>query len=346
MLQNLIEHLIAQHPLSSEQIAAAVVGLVNSEIGVDLKADFLTALAQKGETVDEISGFAGELRKLSVQPPVSAEIRSREILDVCGTGGDRLNTFNISTTVALVAAAAGVLVAKHGNRAITSQSGSADVLEELGVPINLTPEQAMIALESHNFAFFLAANYHPAFKHIGPARRLCAEKGQRTIFNFLGPLLNPVRPSAQLLGVARADLCEPVAGVLQALGVRRAMVVSGDAGEGRWLDELSTLGETTIAEFYQSRAMASSRMNPADFFLNPARLEDLAGGDRKQNAQIIRVILSGEERGAKRDAVLLNAGAALFVAATTKSISEGMELAAELIDSGVVSRKLTEICNG
>ncbi len=346
MLQNLIEQLTAQHSLDPAQIIGAVGCLVDPEVLVDTKADFLTALARKGETVGEIGGFAGELRKLSVQPVMSQKMRDGEILDVCGTGGDRLNTFNISTTVALLAAAAGVVVAKHGNRAITSQSGSADVLEELGIQINLTPDQAIDALERHNFAFFLAANYHPAFKHIGPARRLCAERGQRTIFNFLGPLLNPVRPSAQLLGVARADLCGSVAEVLQGLGIRRAMVVSGDAGEGRWLDEFSTLGDTHITEFYQSRAMSSSVVAPQDFLMNPAQLGDLAGGDRSQNARILRAILSGEERGPKRDAVLLNAGAALFVAAKTKSILEGIDLAAELIDSGSAIKKLNQICSG
>ncbi len=341
-----MEQMTAQQALNPEQIVVAVQGLVDPEISVELKASFLSALANKGETVEEISVFASELRKLSIQPILPVELRNREILDVCGTGGDRLNTFNISTTVSLVAAASGLVVAKHGNRAITSQSGSADVLEELGVPINLTPEQAVRSLQEHNFAFFLAVNYHPAFKHIGPARRLCAERSQPTIFNFLGPLLNPVQPSAQLLGVARAGLCLPVAGVLQSLGVRRGMVVSGNAGENRWLDELSTLGETTIAEFYQDRAMSLSTVDPNDFGLERSQLEDLAGGDRRHNAQILRAILSGEERGPKREAVLLNAGAALFVGAKTRSIVEGIECAAEVIDSGAATKKLAELCRG
>src|SRR5258706_4068509 len=184
------------------------------------------------------------------------------MLKVCGTGGDRLNTFNISTTVALVCAAAGVAVAKHGNRAITSQAGSADELEALGIRIDLVPAEAARSLQERNFAFFFAPNYHPAFKHLCPARKLCAERGQRTIFNFLGPLLNPVRPSAQLVGVPRPDLCQPLARVLQSIGVRHGMVVCGEVQEaeskvqgpegrgpeGRFLDELSTLGDTTVAE--------------------------------------------------------------------------------------------------
>src|ERR1051325_8835024 len=166
---------------------------------------------------------------------------------VCGTCGDRLNTFNISTTVAIICAAAGIAVAKHGNRAITSQAGSADVLEVLGIKIDLPPAEAARSLRERNFAFFFAPNYHPAFKHIAPARKLCADRGQRTIFNFLGPLLTPAQPSAQLVGVPRPELCEPLARVLQSLGVRRGMVVSGQVPGGadgvRYMDELSTLGD-------------------------------------------------------------------------------------------------------
>ena len=277
--------------------------------------------------------------------PLDAETRAREILDVCGTGGDRLNTFNISTTVALVAAAAGVTVAKHGNRAITSQAGSADVLEALGIPVELTPEQAAASLREHQFAFFFAQKFHPAFRHIAPARKLCAERGQRTIFNFLGPLLNPAQPTAQLVGVPRPELCEPIARVLQALGVRRAMVVCGfvephqDAASAH-LDELSTLGETHLAEFYQERGFTASVLAREQFPLQPATLVDLAGGNSAANAEIIRRLLSGVERGPKRDAVLLNAAAALFVAGKTKSMTEGWELAGDVIDSGRARRKL------
>src|SRR6185295_6881748 len=208
-----------------------VAHLADELVLAETKAGFLSALARKGETVEEIAAFARELRARSVQPTLDAETRSREILDVCGTGGDRLNTFNISTTVALIVASAGVTVAKHGNRAITSQAGSADVLEALGVRIDLTPDEAALLLREHGFAFFFAPNYHPAFRHIGPARKLCAERGQRTIFNFLGPLLNPARPTAQLIDVPKPGLCEPIARVLQMLGVRRGMVVSGRVGD-------------------------------------------------------------------------------------------------------------------
>jgi anthranilate phosphoribosyltransferase len=339
VLQDLISQVSLVASLSDAQVSQAVSQLIDEQISVESKAGFLTALARRGETTSEIAAFARELRQKSILPPLDAETRQREILDVCGTGGDRLNTFNISTCVALVAASAGVIVAKHGNRAITSQSGSADVLEALGVPVDLSPEQAAQSLRDHQFAFFFAQKYHPAFKHINPARKFCAERGQRTIFNFLGPLLNPARPTAQLVGVPSAQLCEPIARVLQSLGVRRGMVVSGRVGAGS-LDELSTLGENTVAEFYQDRGFSVSSTSPEDFQFQPATLADLAGGDRHTNARIVREILAGTERGPKRDAVLLNAGAALFVAGKARSVTEGLSLAAELIESGSAAAKL------
>lgn len=330
-----------------------MIALIDEAVPASDKADFLTALARKGETTEEIGAFARELRARSVQPPLDEETRAREILDVCGTGGDRLNTFNISTTVAILVAAAKVTVAKHGNRAITSQAGSADVLAALGIRVDLTPAEAAGWLRERHFAFFFAPAYHPAFKHIAPARKLCAERGQRTIFNFLGPLLNPARPSAQLVGVARPGLCEPVARVLQSLGARRAMVVSGrvevaaGAAEGpRYLDELSTLGPNTIAEFYQDRGFAVAEVTPADFPLQPVVLEDLAGAGPAVNAEITRRILRGEERGPKRDAVLLNAAAGLFVAGRTRTMADGWDLAGELIDSGLAQAKLAELAGG
>ena len=325
----------------------AVGQLVDENISATLKAEFLTALARKGETIEDIAGFARELRDRSIAPTLDPQTRAREILDVCGTGGDRLGTFNISTTVAIVCAAAGVIVAKHGNRAITSQAGSADVLEALGVRIDLAPAEAAGSLRDHGFAFFFAPNYHPAFKHIAAARKLCAERGQRTIFNFLGPLLNPARPSAQLIGVPSPELCEPIARVLQSLGVRRGMVVCGKVSGAKGqvsgaasLDELSLLGPNTIAEFYQERGFACSTLAPEQFPLQPAELADLLGGDRAANAEIVRRILHGDERGPKRDAVLLNAGAALLVAGRVRSISEGWELAAKTIDGGQAQAKL------
>ena len=351
MLETLIKQLAAAQSLDEAQVHAAVELLADEKISPASKAEFLITLAQKGETPGEIAAFARALCEKSVPLPIENDWRhSREILDIVGTGGDRLGTFNISTTSAIVCAAAGVAVAKHGNRAVTSQAGSADVLEALGIRIDLTPEAAARSLREKNFAFFFAPNFHPAFKHIAPARKLCAERGQRTIFNFLGPLLNPARPSAMLVGVPRAELCEPLARVLQSLGVRRGMVVTGKIGNrqsaiGNSIDELSTLGENTIAEFYQERGFTTSVLSPEEFPLQPATLDDLLGGDKFQNAEITRRILRGDERGPKSDAVLLNAGAALFVAGKTKSLAEGWDLAGETIDSGQADGKLAELAS-
>lgn len=344
MLQALTKQLLDREALSAQQVRQAVVALTAEAHTPQTKAEFLTALARKGETVEEIAAFATELREKAVAVPLDRR-NAVEVIDVCGTGGDRLNTFNISTTVAFIVAGAGVTVAKHGNRAITSKTGSADLLEALGIRVDLAPEQAAQWLGEHGFAFFFAPNYHPAFKHIGPARKLCAERGRRTIFNFLGPLLNPARPTAQLIGVPRPELCEPIARVLQRLGARRGMVVSGCVGtaENCFLDELSTLGPTTLAEFYQERGFATSTLSHTDFPLQPATLADLAGTDRDSNAAIVVALLEGKDRGPRRDAVLLNTAAALLVAGTAKSLSEGWRMAEQTIDQGRAAAKLREL---
>ena len=344
---------------------------MDATVPADAKAEFLSSLALKGETVGEIAAFAMALRDKAIQPPIDPATRAGEILDVCGTGGDRLNTFNISTTVAIICAAAGVAVAKHGNRAITSQAGSADVLEALGIRIDGTPAEAAQSLRERRFGFFFAPHYHPAFKNIAPARKLCAERGQRTVFNLLGPLLNPARPTSQLVGVPLPQWCEPLARVLQVLGVRRAMVVSGRAGSAAaksnseskdlpsgatapqsddagnaFLDEMSTLGDTTVAEFYQERGFSVSVLAPEPFRWQRASLADLGGGGREANAEIVRRILRGEDRGPKREAVALNAAAGLLVAGRVRSLTDGLELATGLIDGGGALAKLKELADG
>jgi anthranilate phosphoribosyltransferase len=346
VLEILTQQLADKQSLTDAEVARAVEALTNPDLSPPIKAEFLTALARKGESISEIAAFARALRDKSIAPPLDAETRSRQILDVCGTGGDRLNTFNISTTVAFIAAAAGVTVAKHGNRAITSQAGSADVLEALGIRTDLEPEEAARGLRDHQFAFFFAPKYHPAFREIAPARKLCAERGQRTIFNFLGPLLNPARPAMQFIGVPRPELCQPIAQVLQLLGARRGMVASGEvpfSGAVAHLDELSTLGDNCIAEFYQERGFSVSTLSPRNFPVQPAVLADLTGGDRETNAHIVRELLRGRDRGPKRDAVLLNGAAALFVAEKASSLTEGWELAEELVDSGRALAKLEQL---
>jgi len=342
VLETFIPQLAANIALAPEQVAQAVECLTDESIPAQTKADFLIALAQKGESPEEIAAFAFALREKSIAPPLAASTRTGEILDIVGTGGDRLSTFNISTTAAILCAAAGAAVAKHGNRAVTSSVGSADVIETLGIKINLTPAEAARSLREKNFAFFFAPNFHPSFKNIAPARKLCAERGHRTIFNILGPLLNPARPTAYLIGVPRPELCAPMARALQSLGARRGMVVCGEA-EGKKLDELSTLGANHVAEFYQEHGFSASVWQPENLPLQPATLADLQGGDKFVNAEIVRHVLHGDERGPKRDAVLLNAGAALFVAGKAKSLVAGWELAAETIDSGKAKAKLEEL---
>jgi len=347
VLETFTRQLAASELLTDEQVDRAVEQLVDETVPAAIKADFLCHLSLKGETVQEITAFARALRARALQPVLDDATRARGILDVVGTGGDRLSTFNISTATALVSAAAGVLVAKHGNRASTSPIGSADVIEALDIPFDLEPPEAAAMLRERGFAFFFAPKYHPAFRFIIPARKLCAERGQSTIFNFLGPLLNPVQPSAMLVGVPRPDLCQPFARVLLALGVRQAMVVCGEAtdesGTRRYLDEISPLGPTQVAEVRAGREPKGLTLSPQAFPLQPAKLLDLRGGGLEMNVSIIRHVLSGEERGPKRDAVLLNAAAALTVANRAASLPEGWELAAQTIDSGKAYRKLEEL---
>ena len=338
----------AGESLSDQAVRQAVDDLVAADLSSGAKAAFLTALARKGESVEELGSFARALLSKSVQPRIDPGTRSQGLLDVCGTGGDTLQTFNISTTAAIVLAAAGVTVAKHGNRAVTSRCGSADVLEALGIPIDLTPELAAEALRSDQFAFFFAPLYHPAFRHISAARKLCAERGQRTIFNLLGPLLNPARPNWQLAGVPRPALCETLARTLQQLGAERGMIVCGRVGEPRandhcFLDELSTLGETTVAEFYHPKGLNVSTLSLDSLPIQPATLSDLRGGAVEENARLISAILDGSDRGPRRDAVLLNAAAGLLVAGRVKTLTQGWEKAADCVDSGQARAKLASL---
>ncbi len=347
MLDTLIAQLSQKQALTDAQVRDAVARLTDEQVAAEVKADFLTAMDRKGETPGEIAAFAVALRELSVQPVIDDALRDDVILDVVGTGGDRMNTFNISTATALLAAAGGVRVAKHGNRAITSQTGSADVIEALGIRIDLGPQEAGRFLGEHGFVFFFAPNYHPAFRHIAPARKLCAARGQRTIFNLLGPLLNPARPNALLMGVPRPEYCEPLARVLQSLGVLRGMVVCGTAAQANqpsaFMDELSILGENSVAEFYHERGFATSVLAAHMLPVGPATLEDLRGGDRAANAGLIRRIFKGDERGPRREAVLLNASAALFIAGRARSLGDGWELAEHLLDEGRATAKLNEL---
>jgi len=292
---------------------------------------YLTALRMKGETIAEIVGSARAMRKacIKVQPATT------DLVDTCGTGGDGAGTFNISTTAAFVVAGAGQPVAKHGNRSISSRSGSADVLEALGVNLNLTPPQVAAAIDEVGLGFMFAPKLHPAMKHaIGPRREL----GTRTIFNMLGPLTNPAGAPAQIMGVYDGDLTDAIAEVLAGLGSRAAFVVHGHGG----LDELTTTGPNRVS-FLRDGRVTTATLEPQELGFRRARPEDLRGGDARQNAAITRRILSGEDTSPRRDVVLLNAAAALVAGGKAKTIAGGIARAAESIDSGAALRILNKL---
>lgn len=299
-------------------------GATDAQIGA-----YLMALRMKGETPDEITGSARAMRANAEQ------VKTRfngELLDTCGTGGDKSGTFNISTTVAFVAAGAGVPVAKHGNRAASSKCGSADVLAELGVNLDLTPEQVGKCVDEVGIGFLFAVRMHPAMKYaIGPRRQM----GVRTIFNILGPLTNPAGAKRQLMGIFAADLTDMVAHVLGQLGSKSAMVVSGYGG----LDELTTTGPNHVSH-YQDGRVTTYEIDPRELGFEGANIADLLGDDAPANARILRGILSGEIRDAKYDVVLLNAGAALLAASVVADLPAGIARAAEVIDSGAALAKL------
>lgn len=291
---------------------------------------YLMGLRMKGETQDEITGSAMAMRANAEKVPT--KYSGVELLDTCGTGGDKSGTFNISTTVAFIAAGAGIPVAKHGNRAATSKCGSADVLAELGVSLDLTPEQVGKCIDEVGIGFLFAAKMHPAMKFaIGPRRQI----GVRTIFNILGPLTNPAGARCQLLGVFTSDMTELVATVLGELGAKSAVVVSGYGG----LDELTTTGPNRVSHFVNGQ-VHSYELDPYRLGFNGANIHDLLGGDAPTNAAILRGILSGEIRDVRRDVVVLNAAAALLAADKVSDLADGIKLAEEIIDKGAALAKL------
>ena len=330
MIKEAIEKIVDKQDLSYDEAYAVMNEIMNGETSQTQNAAFLAALSTKStraETIDEISGCAAAMRAHAT--PV--EHPGLEVLDIVGTGGDGSHSFNISTTAAMVIAAAGVKVAKHGNRAASSSSGTADCLEALGVNISLEPEQCTKLLNDVGICFLFAQKYHASMKHVGAIRR---ELGFRTVFNILGPLTNPAKPSLMLLGVYDGYLVEPIAKVLSALGVRRGLVVYGQDK----LDEISLSAPTTICEV-KDGYYRSSVIKPEDFGFVRCRKEDLRGGSPADNAKITRAVLAGEQ-GPRRDAVLLNAGAALFIAGKADSIQGGVHLAAGLIDRGAAMQTL------
>ena len=333
-----VRQLVDRKDLSRIEAAAAMEAIMSGAATNAQIAAFLTALRMKGETVEELIGFAQVMRQKAVRIRVHDDEvagmtgTDREMLiDTCGTGGDATGTFNVSTATAFVVAGAGLKVAKHGNRSVSSLCGSADVVETLGITLDLTPQKVARCVDEVGIGFLYAPLLHTAMKHVMPVRR---EMAIRTVFNMLGPLTNPASANAQIIGVYSAALTEPLARVLAELGTVRAFVVHGADS----LDEISNTGESRVSEVREGM-VRSYTVRPEDFGLPRTTIAELMGGDREENARIIRAILDGEP-GARRDIVLMNSAAALVAGAKARDLKEGVGLAAHAIDSGAALRKL------
>lgn len=327
-LQDAIKKISDHQNLTFEEAEAAMELIMQGEATPAQVGAYLMGLRLKGETIEEIAGSAKSMRKLANPAPVKAQ----HVVDTCGTGGDASNTFNISTTVAFVVAGAGVPVAKHGNRSVSSKCGSADVLKELGVKLEITPAQAGQCVDEVGIGFLFAPAFHPAMKHaIGPRR----EMGIRTIFNILGPLTNPAGAKRQLMGVFAKHLTEPLAHVLQELGSEAVFVVHGADG----LDELTTTGENHISQL-RNGEISTYTLDAVTLGLKRAVLDDLRGGEPPQNAAITRDILAGKGTPAQREITMLNAAAALIAGGAAQDWQEGLHLAAQVLDSGKGLEKL------
>lgn len=337
MIKEAIEKIVDKQDLTYDEAYTVISEIMSGETSPTQNAAFLAALSTKStkaETIEEITGCAAAMRDKALKLE-----NDMDLLEIVGTGGDGAKSFNISTTTAIVCAAAGIKVAKHGNRAASSACGTADCLEALGVNINLEPEKCLELLDKVGFCFFFAQKYHTSMKYVGPIRK---ELGIRTVFNILGPLTNPASPKRQLLGVYDPSLVGPLAQVLMKLGVKKGMVVYGQDK----LDEISMSAPTTISEF-NNGWFKEYEITPEQFGFERCTKEDLKGGTPKENAAITRAVLSGE-KGYKRNAVLMNAGAALVIGEKAQTIEEGIRLAAEIIDSGRAMEtleKLIELSN-
>ena len=329
----MVEHHATLSRQHARAVMQAILSDVENEIPDEQIAAFLTKLAARDVTAEELAGFADAMRATAVPLPFTDQERAA-LVDTCGTGGDASGTFNISTAVAIIAAAAGAKIAKHGNRSLTSRCGSADVLDALGVPTALPPEQAVGCLRATGFVFLFAPLMHPAMKRVQPIRRAL---GIRTVFNVLGPLTNPAHAPAQVLGVYAAPLVPVVAEAMVKLGVRHGFVVHGAEG----LDEISLSGETEIAEV-KNHAVLLTEFSPEDAGLHLAPLAALQGGDAQENACILQAIFAGE-RGPRHDIVLLNTAATLVAAGIAPDFRAGIERAAKAVDSGAVKETLNSL---
>lgn len=334
-LRDYLEKLIARKDLSPEETTTLFEKIIHDETDGHQLAGLLVALRAKGESWEEIAAAARVLREASLKVPHRLP-PDLPLVDTCGTGGDHQGTFNVSTAAAFVVAAAGIKVAKHGNRSVSSKCGSADVLEALNIKVDMPPEMAAECLETYGLCFLFAPLYHPALKKVAPVRRAL---GIRTIFNLLGPLLNPAGANVQVLGVADFRLTEKMAFALDALGSRRALVVFGEGG----YDELVVTGSTKVSELREGR-ITTYYVDPQDVGLELCEdPEELKGGDAQENARIIREILMGRDEGPRRDMVALNAGAAIYAAEAVIDLKAGVKKALEILASGKAMDKLEEL---
>ena len=329
MIKEAIIKLSQKQDLTYEEAEQVMNEIMEGQATDVQKSAYITALSMKGETIDEITASAAGMRAHCIKL-----LHNMDVLEIVGTGGDGANSFNISTTSAMVIAAAGVPVAKHGNRAASSKSGAADVLEALGVKIDLPPERSAELLKEIQICFLFAQNYHIAMKYVAPIRK---ELGIRTVFNILGPLSNPAGANMELMGVYEQELVEPLAQVMAKLGVVRGMVVYGQDK----LDEISMSAPTSVCEI-RDGWFQSYEITPEQFGYTRCSKEELAGGTPEENAEITKAILRGEERGAKRCAVCLNAGAAIYIAGKAQSMEEGVRMAEKIIDDGSAMKKLEQ----
>lgn len=327
MIQEAIHKVINREDLTYEGAKAVMREIMTAEASQIQMAVFLTALRMKGETVTEITACAEGMRSVGTHLDPG-----REVLEIVGTGGDEVGTFNISTTAAFVIAAAGIPVAKHGNRSVSSRSGAADILERLGVNLTMGPEEGRRVLDDTDMVFLFAQKYHASMKNVGPVR---AEMKERTVFNILGPLTNPANATRQLLGVYDPALVEKLAEVLSNLGVNRGLAVCGSDG----LDEITVTGPTHCCEI-RDGSLRSFDITPEQFGFSTYELSEIVGGTPEENAQITRDILSGKEQGAKRDIVLMNAGLGIYIGRDDISMEDAVKMAAEIIDSGKAYAKL------
>ena len=330
MIKEAIEKVVSKQDLTYDEAYTVMNEIMNGETSQVQNAAYLAALSTKSakaETIDEISGSAAAMRDHALQVE-----HDMDVLEIVGTGGDHAGSINISTTAAFLIAAAGIKVAKHGNRAASSKSGAADCLEALGINISLSPEKCVELLKEINICFFFAQKYHASMKYVGAVRK---ELGIRTVFNILGPLTNPAHPTTMLLGVYDEYLLDPLAQVLMSLGVKRGMVIYGQD----CLDEISLSAPTSVCEF-QDGWFKRYVIQPEDFGFTRCKKDDIKGGTPEENAAITRAILAGKERGPKRDIVLLNAGAAIYLGGKAASIADGIGVARSLIENGAGFKKI------